>query len=159
MSPVGASGYFHGDALTVRAHVFEGVGYFNEDLELSQDTHMWVKMAAKLVLVAGKIDSPVAVRGVHSGNRVKNLNKFNYYRPLLFISLMEWAKTNGIPFHRRALLWDCLYVTYRKNILNQETDSFKKIISTYFFLIKHGVTSPYLLVHKQYVYSLLTGWR
>ena len=157
MAPVGTSGYFHGDTLTVRREVFDNVGLFDETLELSQDTQMWVKMAAKASLLAGVIDHPVAIRGVHSGNRIKNLAKFSYYRPLLFLSLMNWAKRNKLPIHRRILLWDRLYDAYCNSVNSQQKNTFIKKISIFLFLVKHGLTKPYLfLAHRKYVHSLFT---
>ena len=157
MGPIGASGYFSGDTLTVRRDVFDKVGYFNENLELTQDTHMWIKMAAKTSIVAGVIDKPVAIRGIHSGNRTKNNTKLIQIRPLLFLSLIKWAKINKLPLYRRALLWDCLYVA-TCNSLNLKTISpISKRIRIYSFLLKHGITKPYLFFHKQYYYSFITG--
>lgn len=157
MGPIGASGYFHGDTLTVRRAVFDKVGLFNEDLELSQDTHMWVKMAAKASLEAAVIDRPVAIRGVHTGNRIKDVAKFYNYRPLLFSSLMQWAKENNLPLHRRMLIWDCLYNAFCISVSVQKRSTLSKKISIFMFLVKSGFTKPFLLMHRNYVYSIITG--
>ena len=156
MAPIGNGGYFSGVSLTVRRTTFDKVGLFDTFLELSQDTHMWVKMAAKASLVAGIIDKPVAMRGVHTGNRVKDKAKFDYYRPLLFQSLLKWANINNISVYRKRLLWNRLYSVYVKSVnSNNQTSLLGKKIRMFLFLIKYGFSSPYLLRHGNYYSSFL----
>lgn len=135
MDPVGTSGYFHCDTLTVRRGVFDQVGVFDDKLELSQDTHMLFKMAEKLSLVAGVIDKPVAIRGVHTGNRVKDSKKLSFYRFLVFISLLEWGKNNTLSEKRMRLLWDSLYNVYGQSGYSKHlTIPGIKVRAFYFYL-------------------------
>jgi hypothetical protein len=150
MAPLGNAGYFHCDTLTVRRRIFDKVGFFNCDLEVMQDTHMWIKMAAKATLVAGIIDQPVAMRGVHAGNRVKDKDKFDFYRPLLFTSLLTWAETNKISNERKTRLWDCLYRTKEASIYSQQINLYRKKKKLFFFLLTYGITYPFLLKHHNY---------
>lgn len=151
MAPIGGSGYFHGDTLTVRRTFFDKVGFFDSTLEIGEDTHMWVRMAAQASLVAGVIDRPVAMRGVHTENRIKDKAKFDYYRPLLFLSLLKWAKKNNISVHRKMILWDCLYGVYGNSIHNNQTSLLGKKIRMFVFLVRHGLGNPYLLRHGNYL--------
>jgi len=157
MAPIGSSGYFHCDTLTVRRQIFDKVGLFDSTLEIGEDTHMWLKMAARGCLVAGVIDQPVAMRGVHTGNRVKDkAKKFDYYRPLLFLSLLEWAKKNNISVERKRILWDHLYWVYEKSFSGDNQQSlFGKKVKIFLFLVKHGLRNPYLLRHGNYIPSFL----
>ncbi len=150
MAPLGCGGYFTGDSLTVRRNVFDKVGLFDTKLELSQDTHMWIKMAAKATLVPGVIDKPVAMRGAHTGNRVKDRAKLHSFKPLLFSSLLEWANENGISVERKKLLWDRLYKFYGNSVYGQQISSLRKKLRMFFFLIKSGIDNPYLLRHYNY---------
>lgn len=145
MSPIGTNGYFSCDALTVRRTIFDKVGFFNTDLELSQDTHMWIKMAAKAVLVSGIIDKPVAMRGVHTGNRINNKHKLDYYRPLLFLSLLEWAKENNIKAERKKILLNYAYKFYRKSIYSHSCSLIEKKIKLFIFFVYHGLRNIYFL--------------
>ena len=149
MAPIGKGGYFSGDALTVRRNVFDKVGLFDETLEISEDTQMWVKMAALLSLVPGVIDSPVAMRGVHSENTIKDKAKFDYYRPLLFLSLLKWAEENKIPINRKLLIWEELYKAYHYKVSAQRKSVILKKIQFSLFLVRHGISSPYLMKHRK----------
>lgn len=153
MSPIGNAGYFSGDGLTVRKEIFNKVGYFDSTLELSQDTHMWIKMAAKANLAASIIDRPVAMRGVHSANRTKDKVKFEYFRPLLFLSLLNWANCNDICVNRKRIIWNCLYNYYGKSIDIQDISISKKKFKMLVFLLINGVRNPYLLTYKKYISS------
>lgn len=67
----GASqGHFSGDGLVVRRTLLEKTGLFDEHLPLHQDTAMWLRMAALGRLVPGRLEEPVAMRGVHASNRI-----------------------------------------------------------------------------------------
>ena len=66
----GRYGYFCTDGITVRRKLFETTGLFDIELRLAQDTAMFYKMAAFGRLIGGTIDKPVAIRRVHSENRI-----------------------------------------------------------------------------------------
>ena len=159
MNPVGVSGYFHCDTLTVRKEVFEKVGFFDESLEMTQDTQMWFRMASTVSLVDGDIYHPVAMRGVHNRNRVKDKRKFDYYMTLLFISLLSWAEKENIPMYRKRLLWDCLYRANYNLVYSRTSNKIFSKIKIFFFLISHGITKPYLLIYRKYILSLLSQKR
>lgn len=149
MDPLGNSGYFSGDALTVRRCVFDKVGLFDETLKVSEDTQIWVKMAAKATLIAGVIDRPVAMRGVHSNNTIRDTAKFDYYRLLLFLSLFKWAEKNNLSINRKLLIWDKLYKAYHYRLSAQSKSVILKKIQISLFLIRHGIPSPYLVKHRK----------
>jgi len=155
MVPIGNSGYFHGDTITVRRSIFSKVGLFDESLEVTEDTHMWLKMAAKASLVAGSIEHPVAIRGVHECNSVKNRNKVKHYRLLMYSSLLKWATENDVSVQRKRLLWKILYIAYVNSLTRRRFNRIGTKIRILAFLIKHGFSKPYLLGYKFY---LSTFW-
>lgn len=106
MSPIGEKGCFHCDGLTVRKTIFTKSGMFDEELELSQDTHMWMKMAMKARLCAGELNKPVAMRGVHIGNRIADKGKLNRLRPLMYKKLVNWARENHVEKERQFVLYE-----------------------------------------------------
>lgn len=110
-----ATGYFSGDALTVRRSVFARTGLFDTQLKLSQDTHMWLKMALTCRLAPGILDHPVGMRGVHDENRVADKAKLLAYRPLLYRSLLEWAQQRRLD----PLFLELFYVHYFKHAVQQ----------------------------------------
>ncbi len=66
---LGGEGYFSCDGLTVRKSAFDKCGYFDENLRLSQDTELWLRMSAFCKLFPGEIYRPVANRTITGANR------------------------------------------------------------------------------------------
>lgn len=88
----GDKGYFSTDAITLKRSVFEKVGLFDEELKLSQDTQMWLKIASKCTLVPGNIKTPIAIRGVHAANRVHSGNDIvKTFQDLMYSKLFYWS--------------------------------------------------------------------
>ena len=108
IGPIASNGHFTTDALTVRKEVFSITGLFDTFLELSQDTHMWLRMALKLRLVSGSLTSAVAMRGVHDHNRSTNSQRIQNFRPYMFYSLIQWALRHEVPQARSELLFQHL---------------------------------------------------
>lgn len=146
MMPIGRAGYFAGDALTVRRAAFDIVGLFDTALKISEDTHMWLRMAAKLRLVSGLIDRPVAMRGVHCRNSVKEISLLNYYRPLMYSSLLNWAEKNNLPEHRKMAIWRRLYKAAFYYIDCTQIGFFQNKIKKILFITKHVIRRPYIIV-------------
>lgn len=119
MGPMGHLGYFSGIGLTIRKTIFKKCGYFNENLEVAEDTELWLKMSLVSNLKGGVIDRPVAMRGVHESNvsfKRNDLYAINYLK--MFDSLYHWSKEKKIEQFRVILLWKKLWY-YR--ILNDTT--------------------------------------
>jgi glycosyltransferase involved in cell wall biosynthesis len=64
------SGEFSTDTITVKKTLFDRVGYFNTELRLQQDTHMWKRMSVAGRLASGNLTTPTAIRRVHPQNRM-----------------------------------------------------------------------------------------
>lgn len=73
-APIGRFGYCTTDGWTVRRTVFASTGYFDE-LPLHQDTALFMKFAIAAKMYPGEIVKPVAMRGVHAGNRITRWRK------------------------------------------------------------------------------------
>lgn len=100
-------GWFHTDGITVRKNLFERTGWFDEHLELRQDTAMWLKMAAVGKLIPGKLKQPVSIRRVHSENRVlASTKKFDYFGVLLWETLVQWSVKHLSDKSKTNLLLD-----------------------------------------------------
>jgi glycosyltransferase involved in cell wall biosynthesis len=153
MAPMGSAGYFSGDSLTVRRGIFDKVGMFDTDLEIGEDTHMWMKMAARAILVGGILSKAVAMRGVHSGNTTKDREKFVRNRPILFISLLRWANKNDISAARKINLWELSLKHYWDYLHYQGTSKLNKKIKLIAFYLCNLKTIPYLF---GYAGSLVT---
>jgi glycosyltransferase involved in cell wall biosynthesis len=90
LAPVGTAGHFHTDGVVVRKSFFSRCGLFNEALRQAQDTNLWLRMAAVGRLLPGRIESPVAMRGVHSGNRTHRRARAFRYLVLAMLELICW---------------------------------------------------------------------
>jgi glycosyltransferase involved in cell wall biosynthesis len=110
MRPIGESGYFSLDGLVVKKGLVEKAGLFRTDMPLSQDTEWLVRLAISGSLVPGEIGEPVAMAGLHQGNRSQHVEKLAANRPVMFGHLVAWAFDQGIDERYLARLVERLYV-------------------------------------------------
>lgn len=96
MQPVGTGGWFSFDATTVRRAVFDKAAWFS-DLRLSQDTLLGVQLAAVCRLAGGRTQEPVAMRGVHGGNRIQAPAAMQAARRAVYRELLAWARRRRLP--------------------------------------------------------------
>lgn len=116
MGPIGHMGYFSGIGLTVRKSIFEKVGYFNELLEVAEDTELWLKMSLKTKLQSGIIDKPVSMRGIHEHNiSFKNDDLYTVNNLIMYSSLLEWSYLNQISISRINLIWKKVWISRKLN--------------------------------------------
>ncbi|NOQ22170.1 MAG: glycosyltransferase [Candidatus Aegiribacteria sp.] len=96
----GGKGTFSLDGLTVRKIIFEKCGFFFENLRLHQDYAMNIQMAQFGRLYPGRLNTPVAMRRVHAGNRI--ISDYNRYftSSLLWKTLFNWAMENKLQTDR-----------------------------------------------------------
>ncbi len=127
MWPKGSAGYFHCDGLTVRKGIFEKTGFFNENLEVAEDTELWVRMALKSNLVPGSIRVPVGKRGIHEDNILKDINNplyiNNYFK--MYSYLLKWGGKEKVEIEAIDFFWKKrLYYFFEKKMLKKDGLSF-----------------------------------
>lgn len=114
------TGRFHTNGIVVRKSIFERTEYFNEKLELSQDTDMWLKMAAIGKLQPGRLTQAVGIRRVHSQNRVsESKEKLYYYRSLIIKNILDWVYKKKVSLKKLNVILD-LYLYEKLNFDSQE---------------------------------------
>jgi len=91
MAPIGGKGWFHANGLTVRKSIFSKVNVFGKGYVISEDTDLFMRMALLCKLLAGNIQTPVALRGVHDDNRVAN-DKILFDRAKVVFSVLKAGK-------------------------------------------------------------------
>ena len=118
-------GTFSLDGLTVRKNIFEKCGFFFENLRLHQDYAMNIQMAQFAKLYPGRLTTPVAMRRVHSGNRI--LSDYNRYltNNLMWKTLFKWAIENRLQTDRTTTIF--LYHLYFMYCLSIDRHSGKRI--------------------------------
>lgn len=93
-APVGNDGYCQTSGWTLRKRALDKSGYFDEHLRLHQDTALFVKLAATARLMPGQLDAPIAMRRVHSANRItapRSDEQKLQDRLLMWQALASWA--------------------------------------------------------------------
>jgi glycosyltransferase involved in cell wall biosynthesis len=105
-------GDFHLDALTIKRESFERVGGFDTVLRLQQDTHFIRCLAAAGRLKAGNLSEPVAMRGVHSRNRMTRIGDHELYFELWWSSLRQRLKALNAD-HRTMQTYRKAYARFR----------------------------------------------
>ena len=90
----GKGGYFCTDGVLVKKKLLLQVGCFDQSLRLHQDTHLWLKLAFCGKLVGGETKEPVAIRVVHSNNRITNRNTES--QTLSWDSVFDWFKNKSL---------------------------------------------------------------
>lgn len=92
----GKHGHFHINGLTVKRTVFDTIDYFNESLEVMEDTDIFWKMALKCSLFPGILDQALAIRGVHDANVFDQLELYKKKERQLYESLLAWCNTKQL---------------------------------------------------------------
>lgn len=114
MGPMGDSGWFSGDGLTVRRSIFKKTGYFNENLEVREDTELWLRMALVSRLVPGNLSSPVAKRGLHGKNVFHKREAYKGTDSIFYFNLLTFSRKHCISSNRFCILWDRFYGAFKK---------------------------------------------
>jgi glycosyltransferase involved in cell wall biosynthesis len=85
------NGHFSIVALTLKRRIFDRAEKFS-NLTMHEDTVFIMQLSLNNKLVAGIIDRPVALRGVHDNNRIVN-NKNPESRLQMWSELYRWAES------------------------------------------------------------------
>lgn len=94
ISPVGTQGYFSIIGLTVKKSVFADIGFFSENLRVTQDTEWILRLTAKCFLYPGTIDKAVSLRRIHAGNRSTNEERMRKVKPEMAKVALKWFLQN-----------------------------------------------------------------
>jgi glycosyltransferase involved in cell wall biosynthesis len=107
MYPIGHLGYFSGIGLTVKKLFLEITGNFSENLDVAEDTELWVRMSLIGKLIPGELKKPVAMRGVHYTNvSFKEESLYLHNNVIMFENLLDWSFENHISNKNRTIIWD-----------------------------------------------------
>ena len=100
---LGGHGFFQTNTLTVRKSIFTKTGLFDEQFVVMQDTHMWIRMAAKCKLVSNQNNKPIAFYHIHTTNSVIKCDDLrNKLQVELGYSLFKWAlKQKEFPYDKK----------------------------------------------------------
>ena len=102
----GTNGHIHMDGLVIRREALSRCGYMEETIKLSlgEDTDFILRLAASCVLLPGSLDSPVALRRVHSQNFVSAPRPPEQNQQLRLeqrFATYRWIRKNGTVEQRR----------------------------------------------------------
>lgn len=102
MNPIGSSGHFHSNTLTVKRSFLDEVGLFSE-LEISEDVEMWLRLAYAGQLVGLESTTAIASKKVHEFNRM-NSARTKRGRPKVFLSVLRFAMQRPLNYERAKRL-------------------------------------------------------
>jgi len=136
----GEKGYFSIDGLTVKKSIFKSVGYFNDKLEVAEDTDLILKMALKCKLETGIIDKPLAMRGVHNKNVFNQESVYKIHRSKMYESLINWGIKENTSFHNTDQLLKWLWYYRNKD--------YNKLSTELYYWLKLMCKNPSLLSSK-----------
>ncbi|NVK53923.1 MAG: glycosyltransferase family 2 protein [Flavobacteriaceae bacterium] len=113
----------HTNANTFRKEVFEKVGFFDERLNLHQDTELWNRIARNFLFWPGELNKPVSVARRHSQNRITSKSKSSQLK-LLFVWIDNIGLSNMYPCEKDNFIY--LYSRAISNPIN--SDFLRKVI-------------------------------
>lgn len=98
LSPIGRKGHFHINTLTIRKEIFDTLRF--SDLRLSQDTLFFFQLAALFKIKSVTSEEPVAMRGVHGENRIRDLAQMRLAERQVWQTLGKWAAETRLPHQK-----------------------------------------------------------
>ena len=130
-------GLFQTNAITLRRNVFDRVAYFDTNFPISQDLHLWCKIASVCKLVSNNDKKPVAVWHIHGTNSVlKENDKREKIKEKLYIDLLKWSiKRKDLSFNTQ-------------NEFFYSAEPFLKGKSEIAHLLYFIIKSPFLIIHS-----------
>ncbi len=142
-----AGGYYHLNGFTARKGIFSEVTYFDESLEMYEDTMLMFKLSAKCRLFPGNIETPVAMRRVHSTNRItyRFADKQKTYESVLELweLFLEWAKYN-LPKEQVRWVYERV-VVYIRNASFLKYSLLENFISSRKNMFRFAIKNPRVL--------------
>jgi hypothetical protein len=99
-------GYIHVNGLTIRRTALEKLNHwFSHELKVHQDTEFIIRLSYFCELLPGELYNPVALRGIHSENRITanniNCQKRTINQKKLAETLFVWAEENKLAENYR----------------------------------------------------------
>lgn len=96
------SGQFTIDTLTLKKDIFKGKTVLFNSLTLHEDTAFFIQLSLNCQIMSGEIYRPIAMRGVHSNNRIVNNPKESDSHLRYWKYLYDWSlhAKNGRRFSK-----------------------------------------------------------
>lgn len=99
----GTYGHFCTDGIIVKKDLLFKAGLFNENLNLHQDSELWLRLAFYGKLIPGSLEKAVSVIRKHKGNRIWN-GTTPESRLKQWYATWKWAKREKIGLINRILI-------------------------------------------------------
>ncbi len=103
----GGSGHIHLNGLVIKRAILKNSGTMNETIANTyEDTDFVLKLAAVGKLIPGRLSSSVAIRRVHSENRIsaqRSANQIYQDRMKMRKAMYQWCKGKGYAYHRKLV--------------------------------------------------------
>ena len=141
---IAGSGYLHLDGLVVKKKIFDKSGYFPTHLRLHQDTAIFIQLAGVAKLLPGRLDCPVAKRGIHDENRILSNYDRRKMKYLLWRALFYWSIEKKLIRSRKSILFNRYFASILR-LLNEKNEHGLKIIYVKVLLVEF-ILHPFLVL-------------
>lgn len=136
-------GWFHVNGLTLKKSTFEKTGLHDEAFIWSEDTEFFFRLCYYAKLMPGRLDEPVAMRGVYKGNRTLTPygdERARYFNVPLFKKMFDFMleKKLSKKCNRYILMRHLDYISH--DFAKRPIDFKRKVVKGINFLgllIKH----------------------
>lgn len=109
-------GYLHLNGITVKASVFNTIGFFNESLKVAEDSDIIYKMALGCTIEPSEINEAVAKRGIHETNIFNKTDLYKVYNMKLYESVITWSSKNKVPLEKIDSIFKYMWIVrFREN--------------------------------------------
>ncbi len=145
------TGHFSIISLVVKKNVFSTTGYFDTELIQGQDTDFIWRLSYFCKLYGLPKDKVIAMRGVHSGNRVLNDEEHKYYGYIVMKKWLKNIKRFNIPTQSARLIFR-KYLIQHSLVNKYENITLLRLLIKLVIAIKICFQNPYVfltLIYKK----------
>ncbi|WP_372757297.1 glycosyltransferase family 2 protein [Mariniflexile sp.] len=109
-------GYLHLNGITLKASVFNTIGFFNESLKVAEDSDIIYKMALGCTMEPSEINEAVAKRGIHETNVYTKTDLYKIYNMKLYESVIAWSSQSKVSLKKIDSIFKYMWIVrYREN--------------------------------------------
>lgn len=159
MSPMGNAGRAHTNGWVIKRSLFKITGLFDEHLRLHQDTAMFIKFTALGRFVPGCLTHPVAMRRVHSDNRIfaSRSDKARHKNVvLMWYTVWRWSQ-NNLALQKQELLFEKLLMHAARPYQHQNSRYLGRRLQTMRQLVELLGRYPELALYSAYWLKLASS--
>jgi len=153
----GTKGRFAVGGVTLKKDFINKCGLFDEDLRISTDTNMWLKMSLVGNLAPGSIEKAISVRRIHDNNTLSFETDLDMikHRIKVWQSLLEWSYTKKISLTKKAQIHFRVFYFEKMFQKKKTKTSPLNTIKTLFLYLMNNPLRGFLVFNKYIWFYLI----